>query len=52
MSRRLNRIAVAAPLPNQNFSASPSNVLVYSVGGKNFAYFKTSERSVGAFSCG
>jgi len=34
----------------ETFHGEPSNILVYSVGGKNFAYFKTSEPEKWRFS--
>lgn len=35
---------------NETLHASPSNILVYAVGRKKFAYFKTSEPEMGRFS--
>ncbi|NHZ62304.1 MmcQ/YjbR family DNA-binding protein [Massilia genomosp. 1] len=34
----------------ETLHASPGNILVYAVGGKKFAYFKTSEPEIGRFS--
>ncbi|NHZ82215.1 hypothetical protein F2P44_23470 [Massilia sp. CCM 8695] len=38
------------PHATQSLHPSPSNILVYEVGGKKFAYFKTSEPEMGRFS--
>ena len=38
------------PHASQSLHPSPSNILVYAVGGKKFAYFKTSEPEMGRFS--
>jgi len=40
---RLKRYCAAFPAAKEALHDEPSNILVYSVGGKTFAYFKTSE---------
>jgi predicted DNA-binding protein (MmcQ/YjbR family) len=40
---RLKRFCASFPAAEEVLHGEPSNILVYSVGGKTFAYFKTSE---------
>jgi len=40
---RLKRFCADFPAAKEVLHSEPSNILVYSVGGKTFAYFKTSE---------
>jgi len=39
----LKRYCASFPAAEKTLHGEPSNILVYSVGGKTFAYFKTSE---------
>ena len=39
----VKKFCISLPGVAEKYSDAPSNVLVYSVGGKFFAYFKTSE---------
>nr|WP_298141373.1 MmcQ/YjbR family DNA-binding protein [uncultured Pseudomonas sp.] len=39
----VKRFCLSFPGAQEQLLAAPANVLVYSVGGKQFAYFKTSE---------
>lgn len=40
---QLKRFCAAFPAATKTLHGEPSNILVYAVGGKTFAYFKTSE---------
>jgi predicted DNA-binding protein (MmcQ/YjbR family) len=49
-TQRLQQACAALPGAERQLYAAPSNILVYSVGGKKFAYFKTSEPEAWRFS--
>ena len=40
---QLKKLCISFPGATGKLHAAPSNILVYSVGGKHFAYFKTSD---------
>ena len=40
--RQLKELCIALPGASSTLYAGPSNILVYAVGGRTFAYFKTS----------
>ena len=46
----VKRFCLSFPGAHEQLLAAPANVLVYSVGGKQFAYFKTSEPECWRFS--
>jgi predicted DNA-binding protein (MmcQ/YjbR family) len=48
--QQLKKLCAARPGVTEKRSGAPSNVLVYYVGGKFFAYFKTSEPEKWRFS--
>ena len=47
---QLKRLCNGFPGATEKLHGDPSNILVYSVGGKHFAYFKTSEPEKWRFS--
>jgi len=47
---QLKKFCEALPAATSRFAPSPSNILVYSVGEKNFAWFKTSDPEKWRFS--
>lgn len=47
---QLKKFCIALPGTTERLHRSPINVLAYQVGGKNFAYFKTSEPEQWRFS--
>ncbi|MEC5163827.1 putative DNA-binding protein (MmcQ/YjbR family) [Janthinobacterium sp. CG_23.3] len=49
-TQRLQRACAALPGAERRLYGAPSNILVYSVGDKKFAYFKTSEPEAWRFS--
>jgi len=49
-TEQLKELCRAFPGATETLYAPPTNVLAYSVGGKNFAYFKTSEPEKWRFS--
>lgn len=48
--QKLKRLCASFPGAVETLHGAPSNVLVYSVGGKSFAYFKTSDPEKWRFS--
>lgn len=48
--QKLQALCKAFPGATEKLHGEPSNILVYSVGGKSFAYFKTSESERWRFS--
>jgi len=49
-TKKLKQMCSKLPGAESKLYGHPSNILVYSVGNKNFAYFKTSEPEIWRFS--